>query len=57
MMSTNLNKGFELVTRSDLKSIFCLFLLLVLVYLVWYMRYTQWQWFEFVEPLFLMLIV
>jgi len=46
-----------MVTRSDLKGLLCPFLLLIFIYLVWFMRYLVWRLFEFVEPLFLMLIL
>ena len=40
-----------------MREVLCPFLLLVLVYLVWFMRNPMWGLFEFVEPLFLMLIL
>lgn len=46
-----------MVTGSDLKGLLCPFLLLIFIYLVWFMRYLVWRLFEFVEPLFLMLIL
>jgi len=43
--------------KKDLRALLSPFLLLILIYSVWYLRYPLWQWFEFVEPIFLMLIL
>jgi len=43
--------------KNGLRALLYPFLLLILIYSVWYLRYPLWQWFEFVEPIFLMLVL
>jgi membrane protease YdiL (CAAX protease family) len=56
-VSTYLDKGFDVTARVGMRGVLYPSLLLVLIYLVWFVRYSMWRLFEFVEPLFLMLIL
>jgi membrane protease YdiL (CAAX protease family) len=44
-------------TKGGLRGLLCPFLLLILIYLIWFVRYLVWGLFEFLELLFLMLII
>ncbi len=44
-------------TKGGLRGLLCPFLLLILIYFVWFVRHLVWGLFEFLEPLFLMLII
>ena len=46
-----------MASKNGFRALLCPFLLLILIYLVWYVRYPVWQWFESIEPIFLMLIL
>ncbi len=56
-MSTYLDKGFEVAAGDGMRGVLCPSLLLAFIYSVWLARYPMGRLFEFVEPLFLMLIL
>jgi len=47
----------NLASKNNWKIFLCPFVLLLLIYTIWIVRYPVWQLFDFVEPVFLILIL